>query len=332
MSNTIRNQGPPSPPPAPPSDYYNSSSQKFIKYHFVNSVLTGNHNSLQLAMTTMQRSLKVDQIQSIVNRKYPEFNDHTALYMAVTNNYSECCRLLVINGAADVHLESSYTLAKKKGGEVFAALEPSLLGKILEVGECSLCEEVTSLYTYECGHIFCYDCSGKWAKECASTLTPKCPQLNCPVPVHVNVFQNLLTSSDFNTYINTLVRTALSGSDMFEWCPNCPSGIFLSERSCTAVSCPDCREGWCSLCKLQSHSQLTCEEAKIKQGIDEQENNVWKAQNSKQCPKCKVHIQKSQGCSHITCRQCNYQFCWICLGKYQPGKHTFNINSCPCNT
>jgi len=334
MANINRNNGPtvfqnpPSPPLPPPSAYFSSSSPKFIRSNFVTSVCQGNSSALQSALTTLQRLLSVDKKIELLNRKFPEFGDHTALYVAVTKNYPECCKILVDTGA-NTQLDSVYVLAKKKGGELFAAVEPRLVGKLLDVGECSICEEVTSLYPFECGHILCYDCSGKWAKECALSLTPKCPQLNCPIPVHVNVFKNLLTSSDFDAYITTLVRTALSASDMFVWCPNCPSGIFLDNLACSSTSCPDCKTVWCATCKLPAHSEISCEEAKIRQGLYELENDVWRAKNAKQCPQCKVHIQKNQGCSHITCRQCKYQFCWICLGKYQPGKHTFG-DTCPC--
>ena len=35
-------------------------------------------------------------------------------------------------------------------------------------------------------------------------------------------------------------------------------------------------------------------------------------------------------CSHMTCRTCTHQFCWVCLGPYK-GRYTMNINSkCPC--
>lgn len=60
---------------------------------------------------------------------------------------------------------------------------------------------------------------------------------------------------------------------------------------------------------------------------------------TKPCPKCGVRIEKNQGwegasrvvpaamlcakrylsptgCQHMKCRQCKYNFCWQCLGKY----------------
>lgn len=36
-----------------------------------------------------------------------------------------------------------------------------------------------------------------------------------------------------------------------------------------------------------------------------------------QCPNCESSIEKNGGCNHLICRQCKYEFCWVCLeGKY----------------
>jgi len=38
--------------------------------------------------------------------------------------------------------------------------------------------------------------------------------------------------------------------------------------------------------------------------------------NAKNCPKCHVPIDKNGGCMHMTCKNCKYEFCWICLGDW----------------
>ena len=46
-------------------------------------------------------------------------------------------------------------------------------------------------------------------------------------------------------------------------------------------------------------------------------NDIWVRQNTKECPKCRVHIEKNQGCNHMTCRYCSHEFCWLCMRPYK---------------
>jgi len=184
------------------------------------------------------------------------------------------------------------------------------------------------MYKLDCVHIFCYDCLLTWAKECSSTAV--CPQRQCRAPILSNHLQRLLSLSDYEAYLNTLLRTNLMTLPNFHFCPNCPNGFFIEEMEpgCSP-RCPNCSFTFCAKCRLLVHSRMSCEEAFKLQSIEEQENGLWKSKNTKQCPNCKVYIQKTDGCSHMTCTKCSYQFCWICLGVYISGRRT-NGNVCPC--
>ncbi|CAF1645251.1 unnamed protein product, partial [Adineta ricciae] len=42
----------------------------------------------------------------------------------------------------------------------------------------------------------------------------------------------------------------------------------------------------------------------------------WINGNTKACPKCHAHIEKNEGCDHMTCAKCKHEFCWQCLVSY----------------
>lgn len=33
----------------------------------------------------------------------------------------------------------------------------------------------------------------------------------------------------------------------------------------------------------------------------------------KRCPKCKVYIERDEGCAQMMCKNCKHAFCWYCL-------------------
>ncbi|KAI0490654.1 hypothetical protein F4859DRAFT_15858 [Xylaria cf. heliscus] len=46
---------------------------------------------------------------------------------------------------------------------------------------------------------------------------------------------------------------------------------------------------------------------------------------SKLCPRdCGARIQKTEGCDHMTCRQCHHEFCWLCFADWRPIKNKGN--------
>ena len=74
-----------------------------------------------------------------------------------------------------------------------------------------------------------------------------------------------------------------------------------------------CKKGheYCFECLRKPHGNSTCDE------FLEKELLIWKKnKHVKRCPKCKIYTEKNEGCNHMTCVNCKYQWCWLCEGQY----------------
>ena len=84
------------------------------------------------------------------------------------------------------------------------------------------------------------------------------------------------------------------------------------------VSCLNCHK-FCLSCKKESHSPITCILLKkwfnkINEG---NESLNWVLNNTQPCPNCDVDIEKIDGCNHMKCGFCKYEFCWICSKNWE---------------
>lgn len=69
-----------------------------------------------------------------------------------------------------------------------------------------------------------------------------------------------------------------------------------------------CGKVYCINCGNFEHAGTICPPPK--------ETIQWLTKFTKECPNCREPIEKNGGCSHMTCRSCRHEFCWICLGRF----------------
>ena len=63
----------------------------------------------------------------------------------------------------------------------------------------------------------------------------------------------------------------------------------------------------------------------------ETEDYIFKNKNIKKCPNCNSYIEKTiNNCNNMKCTNlwCNYEFCWICMKKYDNGHYKNPFNEC----
>ncbi|XP_059589459.1 E3 ubiquitin-protein ligase RNF217 isoform X2 [Alligator mississippiensis] len=114
-------------------------------------------------------------------------------------------------------------------------------------------------------------------------------------------------------------------------CQDCLSRYLGSQ-----IQCPSCQFVWCFKCHSPWHEGVNCKEYKkgdklLRHWASEIEHGQ---RNAQKCPKCKIHIQRTEGCDHMTCSQCNTNFCYRCGEKYRQlrffGDHTSNLSIFGC--
>nr|XP_034966480.1 probable E3 ubiquitin-protein ligase RNF217 [Zootoca vivipara] len=102
------------------------------------------------------------------------------------------------------------------------------------------------------------------------------------------------------------------------------------------IQCPTCQLVWCFKCHSPWHEGVNCKEYKkgdklLRHWANEIEHGQ---RNAQKCPKCKIHIQRTEGCDHMTCSQCNTNFCYRCGERYRQlrffGDHTSNLSIFGC--
>ena len=152
-----------------------------------------------------------------------------------------------------------------------------------------------------------------------------CPESECGVKFDSSIVSKLLALSNDQTLVDRYERYVLHREiekmDGFVWCsnPKCNSGQ-LNEGGASnrIVTCHSCRQKTCFVHKVRWHEGLTCDEYSYNIGTNDEKSQEWILTNAKKCPRCPYHIQKNDGCDHMTCTRCRHQFCWLCLADFEP--------------
>lgn len=212
---------------------------------------------------------------------------------------------------------------------------------------CGICLEDSltpqDMMAMPCGHEFCKGC---WVGYIQSKMDdgPSCILATCP---HVGC-KEVITEEEVGHVAPSLLpkfesyqlRNFVEVNGTSRWCPgpgcervaalHSSSGIFHDSDNVVAC-CDSCMTQFCIKCGEEPHSPLNCkslENWKIKCN-NESETANWILANTKPCPKCRSRIEKNQGCNHMTCQKCKYEFCWICCGDWKEhGANTGGYYNC----
>lgn len=205
------------------------------------------------------------------------------------------------------------------------------LAKLKASRECPICFmddlDPADMFCMPCGHSFCRDCWYGFIQckigDGPSCVRESCPQTDC---------KEALTEEEVGTLAPDLLpkfeeyqlRSFVEMNGSTRWCPGPGCTKVAMESSPTfastgfSASVAECKCGtlFCLRCGEEPHAPSTCAElGRWKEKCkNESETANWILANTKCCPKCSTRIEKNQGCNHMSCQQCKYEFCWICMG------------------
>ena len=187
--------------------------------------------------------------------------------------------------------------------------------------ECPICSNLffqSENNTLEkCGHSFCDNCWFQFLsikiKENKLTFI-KCLDYECQEKLSDKFIINLLKSNKnlINQFNNYKFELDIINNPNKKFCPypQCNSYAELKNITEKNVKCLNNHE-FCFLCLEKPHKGKPCKDILDKSMEEFSKNNFIK-----KCPHCGIIIEKSEGCNHITCSKCNYQWCWLCNEKY----------------
>ncbi|CEF70401.1 Protein ariadne-1 [Strongyloides ratti] len=212
------------------------------------------------------------------------------------------------------------------------------------INECKICCDSDYLYKLNCNHECCLNC---WKNYIATKIVSNndlyffCIETDCKLMINHFDIEDLLNDNEVeNNFMNAktilirnIVKRYVNESDNIIQCPNgsCRNCISFEEDIISGIEC-GCGGLYCKMCTENFHYPLKCGmitkfiNYHVESNKEELETIKFIVQKTRPCPNCKSDIDKFEGCNHMTCMKCRYEFCWLCLGQW-PG---YNISH-DCN-
>ena len=200
-------------------------------------------------------------------------------------------------------------------------------------GLCLICysDDEKDLFNLECKHTFCNDC---WKSYLTNQIINEghaqnivCPDSQCEILIDDETISKFLDDNPSAKHIYTkiILNAYVDNNPRARWCPGKNCGCIINSTSLTSaynyaqlIKCNHCQTSFCFQCAQPWHDPIKCFLLLQwnKKLLDDSQTVIWLKANTKICPKCKINIEKNGGCNHMTCRNCTYEFCWLCFGKF----------------
>ncbi|KNC55592.1 ubiquitin-protein ligase [Thecamonas trahens ATCC 50062] len=199
---------------------------------------------------------------------------------------------------------------------------------------CAICflDDPAELAALSCGHPLCRDC---WSSYLRIKITENdvasipCPAGECGVRADQAFVAKYVDAAVFDKFQRFLLQNFVTSNKNVVWCPagGCENAVKVESALEALCAC-----GWrfCPSCNEECHVPVSCAHMREwgKHLAEDNVNKAWILNNTKDCPKCGVTIEKNMGCMHMSCgghgtrvTGCGHEFCWLCLGDWRTHSH-----------
>ena len=191
---------------------------------------------------------------------------------------------------------------------------------------CSVCfeeigKEEKQFNHLSCGHVCCTQCWINYFK--ALILEAKVEQIKCVEHKCTTIIPEYFIMSHIqkdtklvDKYYKFKKRAEIINDPNKKICPRPYCDSYLEKSNITKyVKCENGHE-YCFECLNRPHGNILCDKY-----IEEEFMDWKKDKRVKRCPRCKIYTEKNEGCNHMTCTSCKYQWCWLCEGEYKYGHY-----------
>lgn len=229
--------------------------------------------------------------------------------------------------------DENYVTVKKVGGtvEYVANMIQQVVSNVVtntldddidgNTEKCVLCfnKVVEKAELESCGCVYCKECF----RQLLFSQQTKC--VSCCNDIQLSDLK-FVNDLEISRIFTPILEKFLLDNKQYVRCltPEC-SGIYTNTGG-KNIYCTVCSHVYCLKCQndyynpIVSHDYLSCDKYKKYIKIDTK-SKKWLTKNTRKCPGCQAIIQRTEGCLHMTCRQCKYEFCWDCLEKWSNVKH-----------
>ncbi|KZT68889.1 hypothetical protein DAEQUDRAFT_305132 [Daedalea quercina L-15889] len=187
--------------------------------------------------------------------------------------------------------------------------------------ECPVCfDDVVSPIKLECGHTWCKSCLQRYLRASVENksfpLTCLGDEARCSHRIPISVAQDVLSTKDFEDVVHASFRAYVHSRPLeYHYCPtpDCEQ-VYRVASEDSVLQCPSCLVRICPKCHSEYHEGNAC---RYSETVSQMLFEEWKGSHDvKDCPNCKMTIEREAGCNHMQCTRCQTHICWNCRATF----------------